>query len=164
MNKMIKLAAVAAATASVALGAGTANAATASATATAEILQQVAVTKTADLSFGSLVPSTSASASVTVAANAAGTRNCGGLTCSGTSASAAFTVTGASGLAVTVSGLSGLTALTGPGANMPISLSGSTLDMSSGSDTLYVGGNLTVGANQAAGSYTGNFTVQVDYQ
>lgn len=164
MHKITKFAAIAAATASLGLGASAANAASATATASATILQQVTVTKTADLNFGSLVPSTTGTANVSVAASAAGTRNCGGLTCSGTPTSAAFTVTGASGLAVSVTGLGGLTALTGPGANMPISLSGSTLNMATGTDTLYVGGTLTVGNAQAAGSYTGNFTVQVNYQ
>ena len=165
MKKLITVFAAGAAMAS--LGSA-ANAATATADATAEILQQVQISRTADLNFGTIVPDDTNSATVSVAANAAGTRNCGGLTCAGGASvsSAAFDVTGANGLNVDVA-LSGLTQLTSSGGdNMAISLNASStvLAMTGSAVALYVGGDLTVAANQPAGVYDGTFTVTADYQ
>jgi len=49
---------------------------------------------------------------------------------------------------------------------MAIALNGSaaTLAMTGSAVSLYVGGDLTVGANQPAGVYSGSFTVTADYQ
>ncbi len=165
MTKLFKTAALSA-TAALAFGANAAHAADATATATAQILEQITVTRTSNLNFGTIVPDTAASGDVSVAATAAGARTCdANLTCAGAGSvsSAAFDVTASAGSTVAVTGLSGLTQLTSGGNSMAIALVGSTLDMSSGSDTLYVGGDLTVGANQATGTYTGNFTVSVNY-
>ena len=93
---------IAAGSAVIALGMGAtgAHAATATADATAQILQQVQISKTGDLNFGTIVPDTAASGVVSVAANAAGTRSCAAnLTCAGAASvsSASFNVTGANG-------------------------------------------------------------------
>ncbi|MGP1353985.1 MAG: DUF4402 domain-containing protein [Parasphingopyxis sp.] len=164
---MKKLITVFAAGAAMASFGSAANAATATADATAEILQQVQISKTADLNFGTIVPDDTVAGTVSVAANAAGTRNCGGLTCAGGAlvSSAAFDVTGANGLSVDVA-LSGLTQLTSGTNSMPISLSASstTLAMTGSAVALYVGGDLSVAANQPAGTYDGTFTVTADYQ
>ncbi len=169
MKKFATVFAAGAAMASFGLGASAANAATATADATAEILQQVQIAKTADLNFGTIAPDSSASGTVSVAANAAGTRNCAAnLTCAGAASvsSAAFNVTGANGLNVDVTGLGSLTQLSDGTNNMPISLTASsnTLAMTGSAVALYVGGTLTVAANQPAGVYDGQFTVNVDYQ
>lgn len=168
MTKIFKTAAAVSAVAAMGLGASAAHAADATATATAQILEQITVTKVTDLNFGTIVPDTAASGNVNVAANAAGTRTCAAnLTCAGAASvsSASFDVTASAGSSVVVTGLTGLTQLTNAGGNtMNIALGGSTLDMSSGADTLYVGGDLTVGANQPTGTYNGNFTVSVNYQ
>ncbi|QLC22683.1 DUF4402 domain-containing protein [Parasphingopyxis sp. CP4] len=165
---MKKLITVLVAGSAMAMGTTAANAATASATATAEILEQVQIVNTAGLNFGTIVPDTAAAANVSVSADAAGTRNCGGLTCAGAASvsSAAFDVTGANGLNVDIT-LGTLTSLSDGGTNsMPISLSGSagTLAMTGSAVALYVGGTITVAANQAAGTYTGSFDVTADYQ
>ena len=165
---MKKLITVLAAGSAMAMGTTAANAATASATATAEILEQVQIVNTAGLNFGTIVPDATASDTVSVAANLAGTRNCGSLTCAGAASvsSAAFDVTGANGLTVDIT-LGTLTSLSDGGTNsMPISLSGSaaTLAMTGSAVPLYVGGTITVAANQAAGVYTGNFDVTAEYQ
>ncbi|NNC71253.1 MAG: DUF4402 domain-containing protein [Sphingomonadaceae bacterium] len=165
MTKLFKTAALSA-TAALALGANAAHAADATATATAQILEQITVTRTSHLNFGTIVPDTAASGNVTVAATSAGTRTCdANLTCAGAASvsSAAFDVTASAGSTVSVTGLTGLTQLTSGTDTMAVSLAGSTLDLSLGSDTLYVGGDLTVGANQPTGTYTGNFTVSVNY-
>lgn len=47
--------------------------------------------------------------------------------------------------------------------NLTASISGGTLDSSTGTSNFYVGGTLNVGANQAAGTYTGTFNVTVAY-
>ncbi len=162
---------IAAGSAVIALGMGAtgAHAATATADATAQILQQVQISKTGDLNFGTIVPDTAASGVVSVAANAAGTRSCAAnLTCAGAASvsSASFNVTGANGQNVDVSGLAGLTQLSDGTNNMAIALSGSTpvLAMTGSAVPLYVGGDLTVAANQPAGVYSGTFSVSVDYQ
>jgi hypothetical protein len=104
-----------------------------------------------------------------VAANAAGTRTCAAnLTCAGAASvsSASFNVTGANGLNVDVTGLGTLTQLSDGTNTMPISLapSSSVLAMTGSAVPLYVGGTLTVAANQPANVYSGSFTVSVDYQ
>ncbi|MEM8696314.1 MAG: DUF4402 domain-containing protein [Pseudomonadota bacterium] len=164
MKKLITVFAAGAAMASLGTAA---NAATATADATAEILEQVQIAQVTDLNFGTIVPDATNAATVSVAANAAGTRNCGGLTCAGGASvsSASFDVTGANGLNVDVA-LSGLTQLSDGTNNMPITLNASSnvLAMTGSAVSLYVGGDLSVAANQPAGVYSGTFTVTADYQ
>ena len=150
MKKLITV--IAAGSAMIALGTSGAQAATATATATAEILEQVTITQVSDLDFGTIVPDATNPETVSVAANAAGTRLCGILTCAGTESSASFDVTGANGLSVDVS-LGALTQLTSGANFMPISLNGSAavLAMTGAAVALYVGGDLDVAANQPAG-------------
>lgn len=166
MNKLITVIAAGSAMAALGLGASSAQAATATATATAEILEQVTITQVSDLDFGTIVPDATNLETVSVAANAAGTRNCGILTCAGTVSSASFDVTGASGLNVDITGLGALTQLSDGANNMSISLNGSAavLAMTGAAVALYVGGDLDVAANQPAGVYTGSFDVTAEYQ
>ncbi|QLC25619.1 DUF4402 domain-containing protein [Parasphingopyxis algicola] len=169
MKKLITVFAAGSAAATLGIVGSAANAATATADATAEILQQVQIAKTADLNFGTIVPDSTASGNVNVAANAAGTRTCAAnLTCAGATSvsSAAFDVTGANGLNVDVTGIGSLTQLSDGANTMPISLSASSnvLAMTGSAVALYVGGDLTIGVNQPAGVYSGSFTVNVDYQ
>jgi Mat/Ecp fimbriae major subunit len=162
-TKFLKSALVLAAGASVFMS-GTAHAASATATARANILQQVTVTNTSDLQFGTIVTGTAAS---TVAISATGGRTCGaGLTCSGTSTAAGFTVTGTSGQVVTVSSDASVTLNNGSGGSMTASLSPSVSSLTLGATggTFAVGGTLNVGATQADGAYSGTFNVTVDYQ
>jgi hypothetical protein len=64
------------------------------------------------------------------------------------------------------------TALAGPGTSIPLSgltLSQSTLVYNSSlglaaQPSIYVGGTISIGANQTAGTYTGTFDVTADYQ
>jgi len=149
-----------------ALASTSAHAATANADATATILEQVTVTKSADLDFGTIVVGATGG---TVDISTAGARTCAAaLVCSGAVTAAAFDVDGTTGevVDVTVPANVTLTSGTGPTAtSMTATLSGSdatiTLD---GTDAFTVGGSLAVGANQAAGDYSGTFTVTVDYQ
>lgn len=142
---------------------GTAHAATASAQASAAVLSPIAVTKTADLAFGTVIPSAAAS---TVTMTGAGTFTCGsGLTCSGTHNAAGFSISGTDGSAVTISSDPTVT-LTSGSYSMSASLTPSvaSLTLASGAGTFNVGGVLAVGASQAAGTYAGTFNVTVNYQ
>lgn len=143
---------------------GAAHAAQASASATATILSPITVTKTADLAFGKIIAAASAD---TVTISAAGALTCGSaLTCSGTTSAAAFNVAGSAGEVVTLSSDANVTLSDGASHTMTstLSTSASTLTLAGGAGSFTVGGVLSVGANQFAGAYTGNFNVTVNYQ
>ena len=162
MNKKIALLAAAA---TLAFGASSAQAATASADATATILQQITVTKTADLAFGPIVVGATGG-NVTVANNGTTAISCAAaLACSGTSNAAAFTVVGTVGEAVTVT-VDPSVSLTSGSNSMSASLNPSYSGTHTlvASDTLRVGGTLAVAGNQASGVYSGTFNVTVNYQ
>jgi hypothetical protein len=159
--------AVAAGTALVAvtMGASSANAATATATARANIVAALTFTNVSNLEYGTIVPG-AAAADVTV--NPASGRVCGaGLTCSGTPAAASFTINGTAGETVSIAPVVATTTLTS-GANsmtmdtVTVSAASATLN-GSGQAVFTAGGTLHVGASQAAGVYTGNFNVNVNY-
>lgn len=147
-----------------ALGANSAHAATAQADAKARVLTQVSVSKVAgqDLDFGAVVPGISDS---TVQISATGARSCGAtLTCSGTTAAAGFTISGALGETVTIASDPGVTLNSG-GNSMSATLAPSITSLVlDGSDGFTVGGTLTVLSMQAAGNYVGQFDVTVNYQ
>lgn len=142
-----------------------AQAATATAQAKAEILQQITVTKNADLDYAVIVTGATAS---TVQVSTAGVRTCGsGLTCTGTAAAADFTVAGTTGKVATIS-VPASVSLTSGANSMSSTLVGSastlTISATAANNKFQVGGTLSVGANQADGVYSGNFTVTVNYQ
>ncbi|MDH7973278.1 DUF4402 domain-containing protein [Sphingomonas sp. AR_OL41] len=133
--------------------------------ASVKILRAITVTKSADLYFGKILPSASAS---TVAVAESGGRTCGtGLGCYDTSTSGAFHVVGTSGEVVSVS-LDSSTATLSDGAShsMTVDLGTSTasLTLAGGAGDFNVAGTLNVGANQADGTYTGQYSVSVNYQ
>ena len=139
-----------------------ARAATATASAKAQILTQITVTKTADLDFATIV---SAPAASTVVVSPAGVKTCGtGLVCTGTATAAAFGIAGTTGAIVTI--VSDPTVSLASGANTMTAalLTSAATRTLTGTDSFTVGGTLAVGANQAAGAYTGTFTVTVNYQ
>lgn len=165
---MKKLLISAGALAALAIGTPAAAAATNSATAnaTVNIVSPLTLTNNTPLDFGTIV---GPFAGQTVRIDTAGARNCGGLTCSGTTVSAAnFTVSGgtaAQNLKLTVDPS---VTLTGPGTDLTVDL---TTDLptglvtdSSGGATFGIGGSLVIPAAQADGVYSGQFNVQVDYQ
>lgn len=159
---------------------GNAYAATASSTATSTVIAPIGITAPVVLSFGKFAPG--AGGSVTISNS--GARTGTGVILSSTSSTqtaARFDVTGegSSTYAITHSGVSLLTgisgaALTGPqtmalaktsdltGANVTTG-NVATGTLTSGAQSIYVGGTLTVGATQAAGEYTGAVTVTVEY-
>ncbi len=144
---------------------GAANAATADGTARATILQQVTVTNTSDLQFGTVAIGTGGGA-VTVATG--GGRTCATtLVCSGATTSAGFSVSGATGMNVGISVPGSVTLTETGGATMSAALASSATSLTllgTAADAFRVGGTLNVGGTQAAGAYAGTFTVTVNYQ
>ncbi|WP_164118478.1 DUF4402 domain-containing protein [Sphingorhabdus sp. Alg239-R122] len=140
-----------------------ANAATANADARATILEQITVTKTSDLDFGTVV--VGATGGNVALSSADGSVSCdAALVCSGTTTAAAFDVTGTAGETVDITVDPSVNLVSG-GNSMTASLSGSDASLVlAGGDSFTVGGTLAVAANQAAGDYVGNFDVTVEYQ
>lgn len=161
---VIKSAVVASVMAAAAMGASSAQAATGTGTATAKVLLPLTVTSTADLDFGVIVPGTSAA---TVVVSTAGAVSCGVTTCIGTPNAGAFNVTGTADQVVTVAAGTGPFSVASGSNSMGVgtlTFSASTVTLTGGAGSFNVGGTLSVGANQAAGDYTGNYTVTVNYQ
>lgn len=147
-------------------GSEPAYAASATGGATVKILQAITVTKSSDLDFGKIVPSASAS---TVAIAEDSTRTCGaGLSCYGTTAAGAFDITGSAGESVTVAIDNPNITLSDGGSNsMAVALNTTTTGLTlsgAGAGSFKVAGTLNVGANQAAGVYSGQYSVSVSYQ
>jgi hypothetical protein len=156
-------------------GAGSAIAANnATATATSTVVAPISITKSTDLAFGTFSGGATGG-TVTVATN--GTRSkTGDVVLMGTTGAAAkFDVSGSGSLTYTIT-LAGDTTLSDGGTNSmafarvsDLTGAGATSGnvtsgtLSAGAQSIYVGGVLTVGVNQAAGSYSGNISATVDY-
>jgi hypothetical protein len=143
------------------------NSASTSASASARVVAAIALSNTAALNFGDVVAGGSLG---TVVMTSAGARSAtGGTTLGNTNSAAAagFTVTGVSGstYAISLPG-SNITVGDGGGHSMTVDTwtgSKASGTLSSGTDTFTVGGTLHVAASQVAGSYTGTFSVSVNY-
>ena len=143
-----------------------ANAATVNADARVNILDAVVVTRTAILDFG-VIAAASTSGTVTIAPTTGATTCSAGLACAGVPQRGAFTVRGANGLTINVTVDPSTTLGGGPGAPMNLVLNPSATSVVGAGATLvpfHVGGVLTVGAAQTAGTYTGTYNVSADYQ
>jgi hypothetical protein len=147
--------------------------ATANATASADVITPIAVTKAADLAFGKFAAG--AGGSVTV--NTGGVRSQSGVVgVGGTASTASFSITGEANATYAISFTGSSTELTSGANKMPLALfsdltgagatSGNVLTgqlSAGGTQVLYVGGTLTVAANQAGGSYSGTINTDVQY-
>jgi Mat/Ecp fimbriae major subunit len=143
-----------------------ANAATQTATAKVEILAPVVLSPVTTLDLG--VVAVGATGGTVALPNTSNTRTCSAtLTCVGTAARGSFQVTSATNGYVIAITVPASTSLTGVGSPMAMTLSPSATSITFNSaslQTIYVGGTLTVGNNQAAGTYTGTYNVSADYQ
>jgi hypothetical protein len=171
-SQTLKLAAVALAVA----GAGSAMAAptTATATSTSTVITPINITQKADLAFGKFIANTGGT--VTVSTSGART-NTGVTLMTSTTTAAKFDVTGEKSTTYAITVPASVTLTGGGGSDtmsfVPVNdltgantttgtVTAGTLD-SSGKQSIYVGGVLTVAANQASGDYTGGFNVGVEY-
>jgi hypothetical protein len=142
--------------------------ATASANASARIVSPITITKDVDLSYGNVVSSLVAGTVIlppTASATRTGSAGVALPTVTGTVTAAKFTVGGEAGLSYAIS-LPASATLTAGGNNM--TLNTFTTDLTSGgsigtTNSFFVGATLNVGAGQATGSYTGTFSVTVNY-
>ena len=165
MKTVLRTAAASVAIASLAASAP-AWAATETANAEAEILAALDVTLDGTrnrLDFGSIAGSGLAS---TATLTPAGVFTCGSnLVCSGTTMTPNFDIDGEAGATVNITHPATMS-LSNGAASMSVALSASTASVvldGSGVGTFDVGGVLSVGANQAVGTYTGTMTVTVLY-
>ena len=154
--------------ASVVLLPSAASAADASGSGEAIIVTPTAFFLVEDMSFGTIVPGSSAG-TVTIDA-VSGTRSSGGgiVTLAGSGERARFVAGGSDGQAVDLT-LGPLPTLDdGNGNTMPVTslvLDGPTTRTFGPSMAMdiYVGGTLSVGANQVPGLYSGTFTLTIEY-
>lgn len=160
----MKRAVLGAAIAVMAMNASAAYAAQATGTAKAKILRQITLDNTRDLEFATIISGATAS---TVTVTTAGARTCGSnLTCTGTATSANFDIEGTNGAVVLITGDSNVTlngSISGT-MNAALTYSATSVTLGATGGSFQVGGVLSVGSNQAAGDYTGTFTVNANYQ
>lgn len=174
MNKSIRIVAMTAAAAGALSFAGSANAAaSASASANAEILSTITVTRDQDLDFGRIA--VNGAGVLTVSADESAPAPCPAtLICQGARVPAKFTIAGTAGSGTGASVREASINLTSGANSMLLDNftvffpNGNTLALpdplaTSGEAQFNVGGDLTVGAAQPAGLYTGTFNVDVDY-
>jgi hypothetical protein len=144
---------------------------TASATASANIITPINIDKNLDMNFGNIaVNPTSPGGTVTLPAAATAIRqSTGGISFpanTGIVQAAKFTVTGEGTSTYAITGLGTINISDGASHTMPLVLLSNPLGtgvLTLGSQIIYVGGTLTVDANQAVGLYNGNFNVTVNY-
>jgi len=147
---------------------GSAFAASVTGTANATIVTALSVSETTQMNFGSVSPDSSSATTVQLDTADGVTSPDGAGLVGGTPASGAFSVTGfgSATFAITLPA-NGVVTLTGAGPAMSVdnfvdSLGGAGA-LSTGSATFTVGADLSVGAGQTAGAYTGSYTVTVNY-
>lgn len=146
-----------------AFGASGANAATANGTANATVLTAISIAAVSALDFGSM-----GNAANTITISTAGVRSAtdNSQLAGGTVGAAQFTVTGSGATAYTIT-LPGAILINNGGNNMTVNNfahnAGGTPALVGGTDTFEVGADLTVGAAQVTGAYTGTFVMTVNY-
>jgi hypothetical protein len=175
MKNFTKLAALAVVMMGFSIGVNAQESATASATAT--IITPISITKTVDMNFGNLAVQSTTGGTVILApvAGITGRTKTGGVTLPatpGTVSAAAFTINGQADYtyAITLPTTDVILTSGTPADDMIINAFTSTPDatgtLTLGTETLYVGGTLTLAAAQTAGTYTTAllpFTVTVNY-
>jgi hypothetical protein len=164
-------------------GAAWAQSNTGTAVATATVVAPLTVVKVVDMDFGTFAATSGATSVMKLSTTALSTGSTAKLYTGAPLTAAKFTVTGDAARTFSISYAGSSTQLdcAVPVANMPIdwtavamSAETAATDLSDGSDSLagtltagvahiFAGGNLTVGAYQPAGTYTGNFVVTVAY-
>lgn len=153
------------------------SSATTTGNATATVIRPITISNSVDLAFGNVVPSGVAGTLTLTAASSTVATPAGGITqpatTPGTRTAALFTVGGEGGFTYAITLPSTAQTITGPAAaTMTVTAFTSSPSATgvlsnaigaAGTQSLYVGGTLNVGVGQAAGNYTGTFSVTVDY-
>lgn len=152
------------------MASGAAHAATETVGADAEIVPAVTIDNVVNVNFGTIASSSSTNGNIFISADPTPTRTCGPLTCTGSFSNGAIDVTASSGQVVSVS-------IPSPGFNMTNGTGGvmstgvqfanglaTSSYTSTGTDTVRIAANVTVGFNQPTGTYSGTFNINADYQ
>ena len=163
--KKIVLAAFAAAIA-VPAAAAPGDSASTTGSATAQIVSPIQISHDAtSLNFGTIVPGTAAGTVTVNSGTGVATGDAEASVVTGATSSAdSFTVTGDSGRSYGIV-LSGGSVVSGANAmTFTTSASKSSGTLTGGTDSFTVGGALSVGANQAGGTYSGTYDATVTYQ
>ena len=161
MNISLKIASAVALTSLVFSGA--ANAASVNGTASVDIATPISISQTSAMSFGTVAATTGTSSAVlTPAGGMTGTSSLGG-----TISAATFNVQGTSGSTYSISLPTADVTLSSANSSMIVNAfthdAGVTPTLTGGSVNFNVGATLNIGANQAAGSYTGTYAVTTNY-
>jgi len=150
----------------IAASAQAAGSASASASAFAKVITPIAITKTADLNFGTIISGPAG----TVTVSPSGVETASGATVLNPNpnvSAALFSVTGEPSTAYSIT-LPSSISITNGAQSMTVSsftsnpTPGGVLS-AGGSQSLQVGATLAVGTNQAVGNYSGTFSVTVAY-
>ncbi|HPE34349.1 MAG TPA: DUF4402 domain-containing protein [Bacteroidales bacterium] len=136
----------------------------ATADAAANIITPMTIQKIVDLNFGNIASPAQAGTVVLGTDNSRTPTNVILPSVTGTVTAAEFTVTGLSDATYSIT-FPNSTTITNAGNTMTIDnyTENATNILTGGSETFKVGATLNVNADQAAGAYTGNFIVTVDY-
>lgn len=135
--------------------------------AQAVIVTPIAISESQSMNFGSVGPDTAASTVVLDTAGAVSSATADLVPGTG-AAAGVFAVTGEANFTYAIS-LPASATLTSGANSMTVDTwttatgSGSATLDGTGNDTINVGATLNVGASQAAGTYTGTYTITVDY-
>jgi hypothetical protein len=152
---------------------------TATGTASATVIRPITITKVNDLSFGTFAPDTAAS-SVTIATDGSRTKTGSAfLVPSAVGGAGRFNVSGQTSTTYAITYAPLTTVTSGVSDSMNISLfseaapsattsgtllpTGTLSSADPGIQSLYIGGTLTVAANQVPGTYSGAVGITVDY-
>jgi Mat/Ecp fimbriae major subunit len=141
------------------------------ATAEADLLTALSISKTTDLDFGAMIAGGAGTAIIAADSGGARTGTHTMLVAQEPGVAAKFRVTGSNArtFAITLTQPVGGVLKTGDGTGVTKQISvllardAATGTLSSGVDDIYVGGTLTVEAEDIAGEYTGSFDVAVAY-
>lgn len=165
MNKKLLIITGAAVTSVGIYSASTFAANVANSTATANVIAPMAILEVAALDFGDISEDGTGGAVEVLVSD--GTRNpTGGASISASDAGnrGSYTVTGAGNRTYSIDIPD--TTLTGLGTAMPVTFThdaGATPTLSTGADAFLVGGTITMNAPQTPDSYTGTYSVTVNY-
>ena len=171
MKTALKIAASALTLSALAAPAFAQNSASVTTTGSATIIQPIAISGT-NMAFGTLVKPATGSGVVTLSNTGGSVTTSGGVAslASGSKSSAAYSITGEGGQAISVTVPATLT-MDGPSSSsLVVTLTNTTLPTAltgslgaAGTGSFGVGGTFTLGSTQTSGAYTGTFVVQVAY-
>ena len=153
-----------AAAAAVLSATSTAMAADGVGTANASVVAAIAIAENTQMNFGT-ISSTGTAGTVVLATGGTATDTNVTRLAGGTLAAGAFTISGGSGSAYTITMPASAVTLTSGSDTMTVSSFTHTASgtLPAATEAINIGATLAVGASQAAGTYAGSYTITVNY-